>query len=501
MLYALGSSLVLLLLGLITRKLFMTSFDSFVPGYSDTITSIFNFFSVAEFGVGSVISYRLYEQIANKDNEKIGKYMALYKWAYRVIGLVILLLAVVCAFFLPLLLKNSGDVDWTSAYIIYILQTASTLCSYFLITRRMLYTCTQQGYICTRIDLWFSIATSLARIAIALWWPNYFLYFGITIVFNTLANLIIARRYKRDFPDIVDGRVSLSDFKELGIFKDLKHYLVHRISNAVYGSSDNLVITGVRGATLTGFAGNYNTISTNVTNFGNKIMDSFAAAIGNIVYDKQATPDGHAKSVFWGMDLFSYLFASFVATAYFCLFQPFIVLWMGENWLLPITYVLFFSLNEYVGWNHRMLGSYRAVLGRFEEDQWYMVASAAVNIVLSFALIGPLGLAGVVAATVVAHCCMWVGRGRVVCRHYMQHCGWRYLRVQAVHLGTLAVNMLGTAWLCGLLPGGIAGLVLRVGVVAVVPNAVNLACYGWTSDAAYLRGYAGKVWAKLKKQK
>ena len=71
--------------------------------------------------------------------------------------------------------------------------------------------------------------------------------------------------------------------------------------------------------------------------------------------------------------------------AYLCLFQPFISLWMGSDRLLPLGFVLVFSLNDYVGWHHRMLGSYRAVLGNFEQDQWFMVASAATNLILRFA--------------------------------------------------------------------------------------------------------------------
>ena len=57
------------------------------------LNKLFNFFSIAEFGVGSVISYRLYEQIAAKDIEKISKYMSMYKWAYRAVGVVICVLA------------------------------------------------------------------------------------------------------------------------------------------------------------------------------------------------------------------------------------------------------------------------------------------------------------------------------------------------------------------------------------------------------------------------
>ena len=54
------------------------------------------------------------------------------------------------------------------------------------------------------------------------------------------------------------------------------------------------------GSTQTTFLGNYNTISTSATDLGNKVMDSFAAAIGNIVYDKSAAANDHDKQVFWG---------------------------------------------------------------------------------------------------------------------------------------------------------------------------------------------------------
>ena len=352
-----------------------------------------------------------------------------------------------------------------------------------------MYTCTQQGYICTRIDFCFNVLTYLLRIAISLWWPNYVLYFGVTILLNTAANLTVAWRFRRDFPYVRDTKVTLEDFRALGIFRDLRYYLVHRLSNTIYGSSDTIVTSRMGGAAQTANLGNYTSISDNVTNVSTKILDSFSAAIGNIVYDKTAAQDDHARRVFWGMDLFSYLFASFVATAYFCLFQPFMTLWMGPDRLLPLGFLLMFCLNEYVGWNHRMLGSYRAVLGHFELDQWFMVVSAAVNLVLSFALFIPFGIAGALAATVVAHAIMWAGRVKVVCRLYMTGALGRYLR---------AACMGATSWVCAQLPGGVFGFAGRVAVAALLPNLLNLACYAWTSDAAYLREYAGGLWRKIK---
>ena len=193
MAYALGSSLLLLLLGLVTRRLLVDNFGPQITTASQVVSQLFNFFSIAEFGVGSVISYRLYEQIAAKNEEKISKYMSMYKWAYRVVGLVIAGLALIGAAALRWIMP---DVPGATAYSVYGLNVISTLCSYFLITRRLMYTCTQPGYLCTRIDFCFNVANYLARIAIALWLPNYILYFGVSILFNTGANLVVAARYK-----------------------------------------------------------------------------------------------------------------------------------------------------------------------------------------------------------------------------------------------------------------------------------------------------------------
>ena len=499
MAYALGSSLLLLLLGLVTRRLLVYNFGAQISTASQVVTQLFNFFSIAEFGVGSVISYRLYAQIAAQNEEKISKYMSMYKWAYRAVGLAIAVLALLGAAALPWIMP---DVPAATAYTVYALNVVSTLCSYFLVTRRLMYTCTQQGYLCTRIDFCFNVLTSLAKIAVSLWWPNYVLYFSTAIVCNVCANLVIARRFNKDFPYVRDVKVTLRDFKELGIFHDLRYYLVHRLSNTIYGSSDTIVTARMGGSVQTTHLGNYTNISTSATDLGNKIMDSFAAAIGNIVYDKTAAANAHDKQVFWGMDLFSYLFASFVATAYFCLFQPFMAAWMGEQWLLPMSFVLVFCLNEYIGWNHRMLGSYRAVLGHFEQDQWFMVASAAVNLVLSFALFPLWDITGALAATVIAHGIMWAGRIRVVFRQYMQGSLGHYLRVQALHLATLAACLGVTYAACALVPlGGWLGLAPRAVLVLVVPNALNLAVYGWGGDAAYLRQYAAGVWRKLIKKR
>src|SRR5699024_2750363 len=116
MAYTLGTSLLLLLLGLATRRLLVTNFGDGIAQATGVVEKLFNFFSIAEFGVGSVISYRLYEQIAAKDEEKISLYMSMYKWAYRAVGLLICLLALAGAALLPWIMPGA---DMQAAYTVY----------------------------------------------------------------------------------------------------------------------------------------------------------------------------------------------------------------------------------------------------------------------------------------------------------------------------------------------------------------------------------------------
>ena len=184
MAYALGSSLLLLLLGLVTRRLLVDNFGPQITTASQVVSQLFNFFSIAEFGVGSVISYRLYEQIAAKNEEKISKYMSMYKWAYRVVGLVIAGLALIGAAALRWIMP---DVPAATAYTVYGLNVVSTLCSYFLITRRLMYTCTQQGYRCNSSIRWVLATNSWVRDSTAFFnWVELFL-----LLFSIASSLAI----------------------------------------------------------------------------------------------------------------------------------------------------------------------------------------------------------------------------------------------------------------------------------------------------------------------
>ena len=51
--------------------------------------------------------------------------------------------------------------------------------------------------------------------------------------------------------------------------------------------------------------------------------------------------------------------------------------------------------------------------------------------------------------------------------------------------------------MCSLLGTGWLGVIARAVVVCILPNAMNLVFYGFTSDAEYLRGRALQLWQRI----
>ena len=79
-----------LFLKLINRRIFIIFLEVEYLGYQTLFTNIFSLLSVAELGIGSIISFHLYKEVVDNNEQEIGKLMYLYKLLYRIIAIVIL---------------------------------------------------------------------------------------------------------------------------------------------------------------------------------------------------------------------------------------------------------------------------------------------------------------------------------------------------------------------------------------------------------------------------
>jgi O-antigen/teichoic acid export membrane protein len=386
-------------------------------GYEGLFTNIFSILSLAEMGISSVITYQLYREIAQKNKTEIAKLMAIYKYIYRFIGVVVLIIGICLIPFLKIIIKEYS-VNWNLVILIYALQLAGVLSTYFLAYRRVLFVASQIEYYCVKIDTLVITLGHLARISIIILTQNYIYYLIVTILQGFISNIIISIIYNKKFNYAIRTKITIQDMKKRNLFKDIRHFMVHKISYIIYGGVDNIVISILLGISTVGYFSNYILLKNQLWTLITKLLKPLQATIGNKIYS-DAEFESKIK-LFLSLDIFSFMLASYISITFFVLIQQFIVIWVGSKYILSLYFVIILSLNIYIQAVHEILYYYRSAFGEYNKDKIFMVMSSILNLTFSIILGRMFGLAGIMVGTFIGMLFIWHGRMRFVFQTYLK---------------------------------------------------------------------------------
>lgn len=425
MIYIYGSTLLIAILNLVVRRIFLDVLIVDYLGYDGLFTSIFSFLSLSEMGIASIITFHMYSELASNNLTQIRKLLYIYKLIYRIVGIFVFAVGIIASLFIPLILNEQQQESWLFIYTIYFLQLAATLCTYFLAYRRILFTTDQKIYVCTAVDTAVNIVAILAKMCVLLWLRNYIIYLLVAIAANITSNLVIARKSYKAYPEITRIKVTKEDIRELNLFHEVKNMMATKIAGTIYGSSDDIIITAVLGISMNGLISNYRMISSKIQELIIAMFNSVQASIGNLVY----TEDDHEKGVafFHALDLTGFLMGLVCAVGVISIGQPFVLLWLkSSNYLLPYSFLILLAFNMFIAICNNPMNYFRNSLGHFETDRNYMIAAAAVNVIVTIALSIPLGITGVMIGTVAGHLMIFMGRTVVVYKFFLEEKPYSY---------------------------------------------------------------------------
>ena len=108
-----SKSFVLLLsniLSFISRTIFINVLGNSYLGVNGLLSNVLMMLSLSELGIGTAITFSLYEPISQDNKEKIKSLMNFYKNTYRIIGVFVFILGIFLMIFLDYLVPNPGDV-------------------------------------------------------------------------------------------------------------------------------------------------------------------------------------------------------------------------------------------------------------------------------------------------------------------------------------------------------------------------------------------------------
>jgi O-antigen/teichoic acid export membrane protein len=365
-------------------------------GLSSLFTSILQVLSLAELGVGNAMVYSMYKPFAENDQKTLCALLKLYKYYYRIIGFVILVLGLLVMPFLPRLIYDGVPED-INLFVLYLLNLFSTVVSYWLFAYRgSLLTASQRSDIPSKILLGTrTICYALELVAICVF-RSYYLFLVISVLFQIANNLLIAAASKKLYPLIVpEGDLEHGKKKEIS--QRVKDLFLQKIGTTIINSSDSIVISAFLGLTWIAIYQNYNYVMLVIDGTLAIFFQSCLAGIGNSLVTESEKKNYHDLELMTFMTLWV---AGFCTCCLLALYQPFMTIWVGKDMMLGYGVVICFCVYFFIHQIDSVLDTYKNAAGIWHADRFRPLLTAACNLLMNVLTIRYWGIYGVILSTV-----------------------------------------------------------------------------------------------------
>lgn len=438
---------ITLALSFFSRKIFLENLSDDFVGLTSTLQNLLGFLNLAELGIGSAIGYVLYKPLFDNNHGKINEIISVFGFLYRRIGTVILLSGILLSAFLPFIFSKS-EVSITLVYFAYYSFLTSSLIGYYFNYKQTLLGADQRNYVVTAYFQTANFIKAIIQITSALYTENCYLWVAVELVFAILYSIILNRKIKSVYPwlesEVKRGKKLLKLYPE--VIRYTKQLFVHKIAFFAQFQTTPFILYMFSTLTIVAHYTNYTLIVNQLINFANKILGSTEAGIGNLVAENKVEK---SYSIFQELTSFRYWVAGIEVYAIYHLIEPFIILWLGEEYVMDKLVLVLILINMFImqtrGTNDQFLNAY----GLFR-DVWAPIAETSLSLLSAVYLGYQWGLSGVLAGMLIGMIAI------VVCwkPYFLFHCGFHkpvimYWKVMVLHLIALGTAFCASTALTG----------------------------------------------------
>ena len=330
-----------LILSFFSRKIFLDTLGADFVGLTGTLQNLLGFLNLAELGIGSAIGYVLYKPLFEHDEGKINEIISVFGYLYRWIGFIILGAGIVLACFLPLIFPNT-EFEMGVIFFAYFSFLASSLIGYFANYKQTLLGADQKNYVVTAYFQTATIVKTLIQMASAYYTGSYYLWVAIELTFGIIYSFILNWKINQVYPwlrsEVRQGKQLFKKYPE--VMKYTKQLFVHKLGGVVQNQTTPFLTYAFVSLQTVAFYGNYTIITDKLSLLISNFLESTGAGVGNLIAEGGKEK---IKKVFWELLSIRFWIAGTLIFLLYELLPSFIVLWIGNEYLLSDT-VLVLSL-------------------------------------------------------------------------------------------------------------------------------------------------------------
>lgn len=341
----------------------------------------------------------MYKPVAESDTDKICAYLAYYRKIYIFIGMAVLVVGVLFLPFLKFFIKESAVPGELNLHLCYLIFLGDAVISYLLYGyMTAIPTAYQRRDILSKVNMVMVLLQCLAK-SVSLYVSSEFYLYLLSIPAMTIVrNLVTAYVVRKRYPEI-RCRSDLNDVQKHDLKKKVFGLLVDKITAVSRNSIDTLCISAFIGLAVTGIYNNYYYIMAAVISFSTIVLSSMMASVGNSI-----AAESNAKN-YSDMRLFDFIYmalAGWSTVCLLCLYQPFMMVWLGRDMMFGTSVVVVICAYFYILKSGDIRWVYHEGAGLWYECRFIMIGEAVVNIILNVLLCKIWGVLGIILATVLS---------------------------------------------------------------------------------------------------
>lgn len=368
-------------------------------GLNSLFTSILQVLNLAELGVGSAMVYSMYKPIVDKDTSTICALLNLYKLYYRFVGLVIAVIGLLLTPFIPKLI--SGEVpNNINIYILYLFNLAATVLTYWLFAyKNSLLQAHQRTDIVSKVTFFTTTIQYVLQLFVLWCFHNYYYYVIVMLVTQILNNLIVAFLANKMYPEYrAKGKLAPKIVKSIN--QRIKDLFTAKLGATIVNSADTVVISAFLGLTILAMYQNYYFIMSSVMGILTIIFSSCLAGIGNSMITE--TIDKNYNDFRIITFLINWI-VTICMSCFGCLYQPFIILWVGKKYTFDTLVVAMLCVYFYFVIMQQIIGMYKDAAGIWHQDRFRPLVAALVNLTLNLILVRWWGIYAIILSTLISY--------------------------------------------------------------------------------------------------
>jgi len=392
--------LILMISGLILKKLFVDSLGMQCVGIDARFTDYVSILSIIELNLGISLIYKLYDPIANRDIERLSIILSFLKKSYIIIAICIVILGIPFSFFAVHSIKEDYNKLWLLR--MFLLYLADSICSYFYYHKRVMIIANQHSRVIGIIRSCCIAVLTVVQIFILKIFKSFELYIIAKIFSRIAENIFISIKFNKKYNVINTNRkLSFSKEKKNEILQSIKAMLFHKVGAAGLNQISSVIFGLVSLSLLeNGIYSNYMLIVIALWGISSEFFRGILASFGNLLNTESKEKVEENFNVIFLINFFIY---SFFCSSFLCLVDPFMKIWISESGACFGLYTtVLIVINLYIYGMRQSIGMAKESAGIFVQDRYFPVLETIFNFSVSYFLTKKIGISGVIIGSTVS---------------------------------------------------------------------------------------------------